>query len=256
MASCGILELSGSLRIQGDSCASTCAGAGAPATKVQPISLRCVANRPVVSSDCGIQIATAGTAGDNFVDLPVVGALDRVEVLWFVASTGFVILRLVQNGTGVAQLTTVATFPTGFGGGETLELGIDALPNFTTTFTAAAQAAQDVGNEINAAAALAGLTFLPASVNTAGQVVIAGVRTGPQRGAATTTEEGSVNPVSGTALATLGLTAGATVYGNGADTRVEGNYGPVEFGRDTNAPDRVLMSGNSDVTILAAGKVP
>lgn len=257
MASCGTLELQGSLRTQSDACgsAASCGGVSA-GTKVQPLGLRCVSSRPIVSSDCGIQIATPGTPGDNFIDLPVVDSLDRVEVLYLGAATQFVWLRIVQNGDGTAQLATAGTFPTGFGGGETLELQIDGAPSFTTTFTAAAQSAQDVANEINAAAALAGYTRGPASVDaTSGQVVVASSKTGPVRPAGPTFEQGSVVAVSGTALATLGLTAGQTVYGSGSDIRVAGTF-LNEFGRGTDAPDRILISGSAEVEILAAGTTP
>ena len=62
------------------------------------------------------------------------------------------------SGKSVADVARVegsgGTFPTGFAGGETLELAVDGAASFTTTFTAGAQTAAQAAAEINAAAAL------------------------------------------------------------------------------------------------------
>jgi hypothetical protein len=89
------------------------------------------------------------------------------------------------------------TYPTGFVGGETLELDIDNGGSFTVTFTVGASLLADVINEINAAAALTGLA--PIASDSGGQLRLTSPTTGP-------TSEVEV-VAGGTALATLGLTA-------------------------------------------------
>ncbi len=111
------------------------------------------------------------------------------------------------------------------------------------TFTAAAQSAQDVANEINAAAALSGLPTPRATVATSGQLQLESVQTGTQ---------GSVEVVGGTALGTLGLTA-ATTLGTGADVPIQGDV-LLEFPRDSDAPARIQVSGQGTITILAGGR--
>lgn len=121
----------------------------------------------------------------------------------------------VSFGAGVATGAVVTgsggTFPTGFGGGETLDVEIDNLGSVAVVFTAAASTAQDVANEINAAFALAGILsggtpVAPASV-VGGEVRLTSPTTG---------SSSEVDITAGTALATLGLSV-ATVNGVAAE---------------------------------------
>lgn len=98
------------------------------------------------------------------------------------------------------------TFPTGFVGGETLDVEIDNLGVVNVIFTAGASTAQDVANEINAAFANAGI--LSGGVPVAPATVVGGeVRlTSPTTGISSEVDI----TAGGTSLATLGLTAGVT----------------------------------------------
>lgn len=116
----------------------------------------------------------------------------------------------VSFGGGAATAAVVTgsggTFPSGFAGGETLDIDIDNLGTVNVVFTAGASTAQDVANEINAAFALAGI--LSGGVPVSPATVVGGeVRlTSPTTGVASEVEI----IAGGTALATLGLTAAVT----------------------------------------------
>ena len=194
----------------------------------------------VISTAQPLQILTSGNPGDNFVDLDVLEGFTAIELL-AAKTTSKMVLRIdaapaLLEGSG-------GTFPTGFVGGELLVLSFDGGSSFTTTFTVAAQSAQDVANEINAAAALAQIATPRATVATSGQLQLQGVLTGPQ---------GMVTVVSGTALGTLGLTTGTTL-GTGADVFVQGDF-LVMFPRDTDAPARIQVSGQGGISLLAGGR--
>lgn len=215
-------------------------------TKVQALNFACpgVFFPAVFGTETPVPIATVGLPGVTFVDLPATCDLDRIEFLFVFTST------LMKLRIGAAEAILVgsgASFPTGFAGGETLDVDFDTV-NVVTTFTAAAQSAQDVANEINAAAALANLGFSPASVDTSGQVRLAGLLTGTQ---------GSVVVNGGTAQAALGFTApNDSAVGAGEDIDVQGTF-LNEFGRgNPAAPARIQISGQGNVTVLAAGTTP
>lgn len=232
------IQLVGQLVVGGGACADSCSGAS---IKTQVLGLRCSGSyfETVVSTDTPIEVATVGVIGAQYVDLPVTDALSAVEFLYVHSSQ---LIRLLL-GADVARVTGVgATYPTGFVGGETLVMELDGVP-LTVTFTSGAQTAAQVAAQINAAAALAGFAYLPASVATSGQLVIQGALPGPL---------GSVEIVSGTGVADLGLTVGVT---DGAGEVVE-FYGMfmTEFGRgQPGAPARVMVSGQARLEILAAG---
>lgn len=121
-----------------------------------------------------------------------------------VALGGVAALGAVVDGSG-------GTFPTLFAGGETITgLDIDGQGPFTVTFTSGASTVDDVVNEINSAAALAGI------VDGGGiPVTIARNNGGQLRIVSPTTGSGSEVVIGGgTALATLGLTAGTTTGTN------------------------------------------
>lgn len=239
----GAVQISGSL-VAKNACVSGCAsGVGGDQAVFnlggQPCG--CVAHyESVVSTQQALQVLTSGLPGAEFVDLDILDGFTAIELL-AVRTSAKLFLRI---GAAPALVAGVGgTFPTGFGGGETLELAIDGGGSFTTTFDAADQSAAQVAARINAAAALAGLATPRATVNTSGQLAITGVETG---------DDGSVQVVGGTALATLGLTAGTTL-GAGADVAVQGE-GFWQFPRDTDAPARIQVSGQGTISILAGGR--
>ncbi len=241
----GAVQISGSV-IASDSCSGSC-GAGVGGANRAVFALGdsvcgvCPKNyQSVVSSQQPLQVLTSGLPGAQFVDLDILDGFVAIELL--VARTSAKLF--LRIGADVARVLGVGgTFPTTFGGGETLTLDIDGLGPFLVTFTVAAQSAQDVANEINAAAALSGLPTPRVVVATSGQLELQSVQTGAQ---------GSVEVVGGTALATLGLTAGTTL-GTGADIPLQGDL-LIEFPRDTDAPARIQVSGQGTITVLAGGR--
>lgn len=195
----------------------------------------------IVNTPAALRIETAGAIGAAWEDLDVLDDLVAVELLYLRSSAPI----RARIGAAAAAVEGVAgTFPTGFGGGETLLLTIDALPQFTTTFDVADQSAAQVAARINAAAALAGHPTPRASVLSTGQLRIEGVATG---------KEGSVAVGGGTGAATLGLT-GLTAVGSGADVDIKGTF-LCEFPRyQEGAPQRVQLSGVATVKVFAAGR--
>jgi hypothetical protein len=235
--SCKQVDVSGAITVGQD--VSDC-GDGR-SLKQQSLKLGCSSSSfdAVVSSDIPIQITTAGQLGDAFVDLPPTDALSSVELLYVSASA---IVRLLLGADVASILGVAGTFPTGFAGGEQLDLLLDGV-SLTVTFTSGAQAAQQCANQINAAAALAGLTYQPAMVS-GGQLLISGAKPGPL---------GSVEIVGGSGATTLGFTADDTADGLGEIQDVKGIF-LVEYGRgNAGAPARVMISGNARVQVLAAG---
>ena len=232
------VELRGQLSVGGG-----CDPCGAGGQKVQSIALRCGASHyeAVVSTEGKMPVQTAGLIGSAWVDVPVTQSLEQIELL-MVQTNAPMRLRV---GAGEAALVSVGgVFPTGFGGGETLDLDLDDV-EVNVVFTGAAETAQQVANEINAAAAIAGLAYQPASVSN-GQVRIAGQATGSQ---------GSVLVTGGTAQAALGFADGVndTAEGIGSDVDIYGLY-LAEYGRgQPSAPARVQVSGIGSVEVFAAG---
>ncbi len=122
-------------------------------------------------------------------------------------------IRVTPGAPGLATAASrdgvAGTFPTGFTGGETLELDVDNFGSIITTFTSGASLLADVNNEINAAFALGGflsggLPFAPLRDNGGGEMRILSPTTGIAS---------EVEVVAGSAgvLATLGLSAGVTL---------------------------------------------
>ena len=233
------VELAGTITVGGGVCTDACSGGS---LKQQSLTLRC-SNQwypAVVSSDVPVQIQTPGAVGSAWIDVPVVYALDRIELL-MVRSNAPVRIR---SGAAVARLVGVgAAFPIVFVGGEIASFTIDGGALVSCVFTAGAKTAQQTANALNAAAALAGLVALPWSVDTSGQLAISGVATGVQ---------GSVS-VGGAAQATIGFGVTSTAVGAGADIDIVGLY-LVEYGRGSMlAPQRVQISGTAQIEVFAAG---
>lgn len=105
---------------------------------------------------------------------------------------------------GAAATTAVVTaigagYPTGFAGGETLDLEIDSVA-FRTTFLVADQALTDVINRINAAAAFAGLSGLVAS-DFGGQLRLTSTTTGTASIVEIVAQDTGGTPASGSIIA-------------------------------------------------------
>lgn len=191
----------------------------------------------IAGTECAVAIATAGAPGDVFEELPSVSSVGGFQLL-LVKSSQPIVLRI---GADVAELLgTGGTFPTGFSGGQTFGFTVDALA-VAVTFTAGAQTAQQVVNQINAAAALAGATSLPAFLQSNGQVGLRGVATG---------DAGLVDITS--ANATVGFaSAAAEAHGAGSDLPVQG-IALLQFPQSS-PPERIQISGTAQIEILAAG---
>lgn len=229
------VKLQGQITVGGSICTDPCSTVS---SKIQGLSLSCsqVAFSCVVSNDVPCAVATAGLVGAVFVDLPVTDALDLVQLLYVRSN---VAMRLRIGAAEAALVSTGLTLP--LSGGETLITEVDGQAAVTTTFTAATTA-QQVANEINAAAALLGQAP-PASVNTAGALVLSGVLTGIQ---------GSALVTGGTGQVALGFAAltNDTAAGEGADVDFNGAF-LLETG--ATGVSRVQISGQGTLEIFAAG---
>lgn len=232
------VQLTGQITVGGTVCPDPCAPGS---SKIQGLALSCPGSTSfqcVVSTDVPCSIATAGLLGAEFDELPVTDALDDIELLYVRSN---VLMRLRLGAAPAALVSTGLALP--LGGGETLIFDVDGRPTVTVTFTAAATAAA-VANEINAAAVLLGQPP-PASVNTAGALVLTGVLTGV---------DGSVNVTGGTGQVALGFASGANdaAVGAGSDVDFNGIF-LVEFGKNGGAVSRVQISGQGTVEVFAAG---
>jgi len=148
-------------------------------------------------------VATLVTGETNFV-VPF-GDVAQARLV-YIEADGEIAVTFGGGLATAAVVTAVGgTYVTGFAGGETATLDVNNGTTVAVIFTVAAQALADVVNEINAAAALVGLG------------PIASAFSGQLRLTSTTTGAASEIEVvaGGTALATLGLTAGTT---NGANS--------------------------------------
>lgn len=231
----GNIELSGSISA-GGSCGG-CDEAGS--ANVIPLSISCrqAYSGAVVRSD-----KLAINAQLDFVDLPLLEQLATVEFLYLRPNTALT----VRLYAAVAELVgSGGVFPTGFVGGETLTVKLEAFAPFTAAFLVGDQTAAQVAARINAAAMVAGIPWIPASVDTSGQVKLVSQKTG-----STTL----VQVTGGTAQAALGFAAGTNdeASGSGSDLVINGTF-LVEFDKTT-APERIQVKGiSTEVTLMAAG---
>jgi hypothetical protein len=237
------IALVGTLSIGGDLCGPCSPLGGGSSQNVRAISLGpCGIDgdyyQSVVTTGAALVIATAGAIGDTFEDLDLLEDLTAIEML-YVKTRGPLILRV---GAAAARiLGSGGTFPTGFAGGETLNVDIDGT-SVPVVFAVGDQSAAAVVARINAAAALVGLPTPRASVHANGQVQIDGVLTGPQ---------GSVEVTGGTGAATLGL-SGSEAVGSGSDFRING-LALLQFDKAA-PPSRVQVSGSGTLELVAAGR--
>ena len=129
----------------------------------------------------------------------------QIARLLYIEADGDLDLYFSGVAATAAQIDAVgAAYPTGFVGGETVDLTVDAT-SVTVTFDAADQTLTAVINRINAAFALAGLPTPIASAN-GGQVRL----TSPTTGA---TSLVSVDAETGAGASTIGLTVASTDSG-------------------------------------------
>lgn len=232
------INLKGSLEASGDGCSSSC-GSGGGDRALKSLALRCSPSfyQGAVQTDLPVSVQTAGLPGAAFVDLPILEQLTAIELL-YVKTTAPIVFRI---GADVARMLGVGgTFA--LVGAETLNLEIDGVP-VAVVFSAGDDTAAECAARINAAAALAGLPT-PRVTVVGGQLQIESVLTG---------QDGDVEVVSGTGSALLGLTNGEIELGAGADVRIYGT-GLWEFDPSPNAPTRVQVSGQGQITLLAAGR--
>lgn len=237
----GTISLTGSLSVNGGSCVSTCGSGGSDITR-RALALSCSGKvyQSVVSYDVPAQVNT-GVLGVDFEDVDLVGDLIEIQYLYARVLSGEFILRFdpeaaILEGSGAA-------FPTGFVGGETLNLDLDGTP-VAVVFDVLDQSLTQVLNRINAACALAGLPTPRAVGTLGGQVSISSVATGP---------DATAEVVGGTAAATLGLSAAATT-GGAKDIPLAGTF-MYDPGNSTQSiPQLRQWSGNGQIQLLAAGR--
>lgn len=239
----GQLNLRGTLEVNGLNCVTSCPPGSAPDRHTLGLSLgECPTKQFETICECPtpMPISTPGLIGSVFVDVPLLEEFTAIEFL-LLQTNAQVIVRI--NAAAARLLGVGGVFPTTFAGGETLNFTVDGTA-IAVVFTVAAQAAQDVVNEINAAAALAGLTDMPASVDVSGQIALGGILTGAA---------GTVAVTGGTGAAALGFAGTPSAVGGGDDVSVQG-IAVLEFPRSPNAPTRIQLSGIAQVEILAAGR--
>jgi hypothetical protein len=231
------LNLSGNIIVGGQGCG--CEGGN---TKVQGLSFACpyTTFQAVASTDCAVAIATPGAPGDSFVELPTSDAIGSFLLL-ALKSSAPVVLRI---GAGEAVLLgSGGIFPTGFAGGELFAFVVDSVA-VNVTFQSGDQSASQVAVRVNQAAVAAGLSFLPMTLQTNGQLKIAGQKTGVA---------GFVDIV--TANAAIGFpSAAAYVEGGGKDQRVSGLL--LQQFDPSVPPARIQISGTAQIEVLAAGTAP
>lgn len=223
------LVLDGHISVGGEGCG--CSDSSGVSSTVRGLSLACQSSFDAIkSTDCAVQIATLGSVGQAWAELPV-----TLSAYKFLSLKSSAAVKLRIGAAPATALGVGGTFPATGLNAVSWNLTIDGVA-FTVTFAGASLSAQQVANQVNAAAALAGLSFQPASVVN-GQLKLSGLNTGTQ-GALTTAVQ-----------AALGFAA-ATVAGAGADLDVWGSF-LQQFGDAT--PTRIQISGNAKVEILAAG---
>ncbi len=239
------LILNGYLQASGDGCG--CTGASGQDRATRRLSLRCspAYYQTIIDTPEPIRISTLGVPGDAFVGLDVLANLIGIELLHVRTEGGPMVLCI---DAGPAELTSGAlTIPTGFVGGETMNVAIDGTPVVTTTFSAGDQTLAQVVARINAAFALAGLPTPRCEAVGTTQIKLIGIACGADPSSpADSSVVVSVTPVAIPFPTT-------TAYGTGSHMTVQGNL-LVEFPPYPDAPQRVEVSGQGTISVLAAGR--
>lgn len=189
-------------------------------------------------------VSTAGAVGAAFVQLETpVAQIER-----FVAELPPGADLVLRFGGAVAEVLGTSFAPS-FSGGEQAVLAIDAGGNVTVTFEDGDDSLALAVKRINYAF---GAQIADVDAST-GKLRLRSLRTGDAGAAAKGFAYGLVKVVSGTALSTLGLSAGST-YGQGDDQRV--GAGPFAKTFPSSAlPRRVELSGSAtNAKFWVAGK--
>lgn len=225
------LVLDGHLSVGGPGCG--CSDSDSSMTS-RGLELGCNSSsfQAIKSTDCAVQITTSGNPGDAWTELPV--TLGKYELL-SLKSQGAIKVRLgaapaeLAGDTVVYPVTTIDT--------DLFAFTVDDLP-VSLNFVGASLTVQQVAAQINAGAIADGLTFLPAFVES-GQLKLRGEATGKDSQIVITT-----------GLADIGFATSDLAEGAGEDLDVRGIF-LLQFG--TEGPERIQISGNTKVEILAAG---
>jgi hypothetical protein len=217
----------------------SCGGCAGDAVSVAPFEIGfrgagCGGESYLQARSGASQVRTGPT---EWVPLPLTQEFSSIQLL-AVRTSAPITLRL--RGTG-ARAVTAASFPTAMLVGQALAFTLDAV-GIAMTFASGEDTASEVAARINASAALAGLTYYPASVTSGGQVAIEGALTGPT---------GALSAFTGAAAATLGLGAFVGAQGGGSDIQVDGLF-VAQFPRPGDLT-RVEVNGTASVSVLAAG---
>lgn len=233
--SCDV-RLTGQIVVGSGSCASSCSGAGAGATRILSLGSGCSGKIYERSggTDCAVPVATSGSPGDNWETLP---GSEGISVESLYVSLGSGVFKIRINGTAAVLAASGGSYPTGFAGGETLALSVDSTA-IAVTFTASAQSAQQVADEINQAAVVA-VGRAVATVD-GGELSLAGATLGAS---------GSVVVTTGNA--TLGLATSASASGSGEVIDVTREL-LINFPVETPAT-RLEISGLGSAAVFVAG---
>jgi hypothetical protein len=226
------LVLDGHISVGGDGCG--CSDSSGVSNTVRGLSLECSSSsfEAIKSTDCAVQIATLGALGQNWAELPI--TLSMYKLLSLKSSAA---IKLRIGAAPARAAGSGITYPATTLNTVTWDLVIDGTA-FTVTFAGVSLTAAQVAAQVNARAITVGLSFLPASVDSNGQLVLTGLATGTQ---------GSLVAA---ALAAVGFPDPVDVAGSGADLDVWGAF-LVQFGQT--GPSRIQVSGSAKIEILAAG---
>lgn len=234
--SCDV-RLTGHIVVGGSGgCASPCSGAGAGATRILPLGGGCSGKIYARSggTDCAVPIATSGAPGAAWETVPGTEGIS-VESLYLSLGSGVFKLRI--NGAAASLAATGGSYPTGFSGGETVDLLVDGTA-VAVAFEAGDQSAQEVADRINQAAVVAVGRAVASVVD--GQLVLSGAVLG---------STGAVSVTTG--LAQLGLATGASASGSGEELDVTRDV-LLSFPADSPAT-RLEISGLGSASVFVAG---
>lgn len=189
-------------------------------------------------------VATSGAAGAAFLKLPT-SVVQIERIVADITPGSDLVLRVDGRVASVLGANAAPAIV----GGETLVLAIDQGGQITVTFVAGDTTIAKVAARINFAL---GLQVASVDLST-GFLRLSGFLTGGSDAKTAGWQAGSVQLVSGTALALLGLTAGTT-WGSGRDQRL--GAGPFCKSFPTSGLPRLIeLSGTSNgARFWVAGK--